>query len=331
MKVLESVTWGEAALVWGFLHQDYHRLAAYKVPGEIKRSRGGRWSWTFKLAQKRSWVGRWSWAAKVGLLSLQVVAQQQCTGHCPCDCPSTAVEITTAQCTSHWAMARGHSLNTFIVLAALHGLSSLFRAVSTVEPSLFHPPLPPSPSLISHLTSVDIKTKRSRLAVMMHGESCLKQSSLELSVCSHSLAPKVIFRSGNQPVYILFTTEYAPWSIFFSFKTTSASASWQPPADLDIWLLHVHIVTEKALSQSHCVPALLCPSLLFPSLIMSQPHCVPAHCVPAPLCPSCIVSQCYCVPVLLCPSPLVSHSHCVPLLLCPSPRHRVIQAFRVTQ
>ena len=30
---------------------------SYKVPGEIKRSRdlrGGRWSWTFKLAQKRS-------------------------------------------------------------------------------------------------------------------------------------------------------------------------------------------------------------------------------------------------------------------------------------
>ena len=52
---------------------------------KIKRSRGGRWSWTFKLAQKRSWVGRWSWAAKVGLLSLRVVRQQQCNGHCPCD------------------------------------------------------------------------------------------------------------------------------------------------------------------------------------------------------------------------------------------------------
>ena len=56
-----------------------------KVPGKIKRSRGGRWSWTFKLAQKRSWVGRWSWAVKVGLLSLRVVPQQQCNGHCPCD------------------------------------------------------------------------------------------------------------------------------------------------------------------------------------------------------------------------------------------------------
>ena len=38
-----------------------------------------------KLAQKRSRVGRWSWAAKVELLSLRVVPQQRCNGHCPCD------------------------------------------------------------------------------------------------------------------------------------------------------------------------------------------------------------------------------------------------------
>ena len=49
-------------------------------------------------------------------------------------CPSTAVETAIAQCTSRWAMARGHRLNT--------GLSGLFRAVSAVEPSLFRP-LPP--------------------------------------------------------------------------------------------------------------------------------------------------------------------------------------------
>ena len=32
-------------------------------------------------------------------------------------CPSTAVETAIAQCTSRWAMARGHRLNTSIVLA----------------------------------------------------------------------------------------------------------------------------------------------------------------------------------------------------------------------
>ena len=44
-----------------------------------------------------------------------------------------------------------------IVLAAVHGLSGLFRAVSAVEPSLFRPLPPLSPSLISHLATVDVK------------------------------------------------------------------------------------------------------------------------------------------------------------------------------
>ena len=55
----------------------------------------------------------------------------------------TAVETAAEQCTSRCAMARGHRLNTSIVLAAVHCLSGLFRAVSAVEPSLFRPP--PSP------------------------------------------------------------------------------------------------------------------------------------------------------------------------------------------
>ena len=49
-------------------------------------------------------------------------------------------------------MARGHRLNTSLVLAAVHGLSGLFRAVSAVEPSLSRPP-----PLISSLASVDVK------------------------------------------------------------------------------------------------------------------------------------------------------------------------------
>ena len=76
--------------------------------------------------------------------------------------PSTAVETVTARCTSRCATARGHRLNTSIVLAAVHGLSGLFRAVSAVEPSFSRPlplplPAPLSPSLISNLASVDVK------------------------------------------------------------------------------------------------------------------------------------------------------------------------------
>ena len=58
-------------------------------------------------------------------------------------------------------MARGHRLNTSIVLAAVHDLSGLFRAVSAVEPS-FCLPLPTlSPPEIGHLASVDIKQHES--------------------------------------------------------------------------------------------------------------------------------------------------------------------------
>ena len=52
---------------------------ATRFQARSKDPRGGRWSWTFKLAQKRSSVGRWSWATKVGL---RVVPQHQCNGHC---------------------------------------------------------------------------------------------------------------------------------------------------------------------------------------------------------------------------------------------------------
>ena len=77
-------------------------------------------------------------------------------------CPSTAVETAIAQCTSRWAMARGHRLNTSIVLAAVRGLSGLFRAVSAVEPSLCRPLPTLSPSLIGHLASVDVKQHERR-------------------------------------------------------------------------------------------------------------------------------------------------------------------------
>ena len=71
--------------------------------------------------------------------------------------PSTAVQTAIARYTSRCAMARGHRLNTSTVLAAVHGLSGLFRAVSAVEPSLFRPLPPLSPSLISNLASADVK------------------------------------------------------------------------------------------------------------------------------------------------------------------------------
>ena len=76
---------------------------------------------------------------------------------------STAVETATALCTGRWAMARGHRLNTSIILAAVHGLSGLFRTVSAVEPSLCRPLPTLSTSLIGHLASVDVKQHESKV------------------------------------------------------------------------------------------------------------------------------------------------------------------------
>ena len=115
---------------------------------------------------------------------VQVVRQQQCNGHCLCDCSSTAVETELAQCTSRWAMARGHRLNTSIVLAAVHGLSGLFRAVSAVEPSLFRPlptdPVPNKPSRFGsiakssrlHFCSISLRLSFFFKKAVVSGQSC---------------------------------------------------------------------------------------------------------------------------------------------------------------
>ena len=82
---------------------------------------------------------------------------------------STAIETAIAQCKSRWAMARGHRLNTSIVLAAVHSLSGLFRTVSAVEPSLCRPLPTLSPSLIGHLASVDVKQHETETQWGDHG------------------------------------------------------------------------------------------------------------------------------------------------------------------
>ena len=88
-------------------------------------------------------VGRWSWAEQVGRLCFKLsklFVNSGATDIVLVTLSSTAVERAIAQCTSRWAMARGHRLNTSIVLAAVHGLSGLFRAVSAVAPFTLSPP-----------------------------------------------------------------------------------------------------------------------------------------------------------------------------------------------
>ena len=59
----------------------------------------------------------WSWALKVGLLLLQLLLNNSATDIVLVTLLRTAVETVTAWYTSCYAMARGHSLNTSIVLA----------------------------------------------------------------------------------------------------------------------------------------------------------------------------------------------------------------------
>ena len=96
----------------------------------------------------------------------------------------TAVETAIAQCTSRWAMARGHRLNTSTVLAAVHGLSGLFRAVCTVEPSLFRPLHPLSPSL-SIFASVNVKQNGllTSCSVTAQGHFSTIRKNVNVSAC----------------------------------------------------------------------------------------------------------------------------------------------------
>ena len=133
-------------------------VAGYSLtPGFQAKSRGGRWSWTLKLAQKRSCAGRWSWAEQAGLLSLRVVPQQQRNGHCLCDSAQTQQlkqKLRSALVAGQW---RGDTALTL----------PLFWRRSTVSPVFFgrysrsslhsFVLFPPSPFLISHLASVDVK------------------------------------------------------------------------------------------------------------------------------------------------------------------------------
>ena len=107
------------------------------------RSKGGRWSWTLspeEIMSREVELGCKSWTSFASGCSSTAVQRTLSLWLCP----NTAVETANVRCTSRWAMARGHRLNTSIVLVAVHGLSRLFRAASAVEPSLFRP-LPPIP------------------------------------------------------------------------------------------------------------------------------------------------------------------------------------------
>ena len=109
--------------------------------------------------QARSRGGRWCWAVKVGPFLLQVVTQQRCNGHCPCD---SALALQSKQQLRGTLVAgqwRGDTALTPPLFWRRSTASSVFRvgarcrALITLSP----PSSPMSPSLISIHASVDVK------------------------------------------------------------------------------------------------------------------------------------------------------------------------------
>ena len=93
----------------------------------------------------------------------------------------------------------------------------------------------------------------------------------------------------------------------------------------DCWLCGVNTLWPGPIvSQSHCVPILLCPdpivfqSCCFPVPLCSNHAVFQSLCAPVPLCPNHVVSRSSCVPVPLCPNHAVSRSSCAPVPLCPN-------------
>ena len=114
----------------------------YRVPGEIKRGEMELDPHVSpeEIMSREVVLGCESWTSFASSFSSTAADMVFVT------LPSATVQTAIAQCAGRCAMARGHRLNTFIVLAAVHGLSGLFRAISAVEFSLFRPlSLPPPP------------------------------------------------------------------------------------------------------------------------------------------------------------------------------------------
>ena len=94
---------------------------------------------------------------KVGPFSLQVVTQQHCNAHCPCDsalAQQLKQQLRSALVVAQW---RGDTALTLPLFWRRSTASSVFRVGARGRAFTLSSPPPPPPSLISSLASVDAK------------------------------------------------------------------------------------------------------------------------------------------------------------------------------
>ena len=101
--------------------QDGERMSQTSAGQGSRRdpARGGRWNWTLKQ-------GGGAGLRKLDFFRFGLFLNSSATDSVLVTLPSTAVETAIARCTSRCAMARGHRLNTSILLAAVPTVSLVF-------------------------------------------------------------------------------------------------------------------------------------------------------------------------------------------------------------
>ena len=139
-------------------------------------------------------------------------------------CPSTAIETAIAQCTSHWAVARGHRLNISIVLAAVHGLSSLLGGIRGWAFTLSPSPPPPIP----------IPNKQPRFCGRKATWSILSAMISSLRIFEREIFSSVCLWTSAKRIWVVNYLVFSPPSLFFLYDIrwcyiiSNSFSSWKP-------------------------------------------------------------------------------------------------------
>ena len=116
----------------------------------------------------------------LSLRVVEVVRQQQCSGLCLCDSAQAQrlkQQLRSAQVAGQWRGDTAITLPLFWRRSAVSPVSFGWYQRSSLHSVV--PPPPPSPSLISHLASVDVRQNGLLLLLLQSSQCCFKSPSTE--------------------------------------------------------------------------------------------------------------------------------------------------------